>query len=233
MLDSPDDPEDLWLASDGVPSARPLIQGDVLLELPIGNAGEAVPGMILTHPCSMRAGKKLRPRQTVAQIVQQPIALDQWAGSHFDFMPLPGLELPGFGALAVDLRLITAVPTPTILAADRHAALSEIGIHLLQQRLTHHLTRVVVDLWTFAEHSAPILLEVELQEDWVSEAMRDVQEGADLAKAQQAAEDAFQDLLDADERRLRGMLSEPPTRAQAAREIRTAIRDRREGAGGS
>jgi len=232
MLDAPDEPEDLWLATDGVPSARPLMQGDVLLGLPIGNDGEAAPGMILTHPCSMRAGKKLRPRQTVAQIVHQPISLEQWAGSHYDFMPLPGLEVPELDAPALDLRLIAAVPTPILVAADRHAALSEIGIHLLQQRLTHHLTRVVVDLKTFAEHSAPTLLEVELQEDWVSEAMRRVKGDADLAEAQQSAENEFQNLLDADDRRLRGMLSQPPTRAQAAREVRTTIRDRR-GADGS
>lgn len=229
MLDTPDDPEDLWLATDGVPVARPLMQGDVLLELPIGDGGGSAPGMILTHPCSMRAGKKLRPRQTVAQVVKQPIGLDQWAGSHYDYMPLPGVLLPDLGdGLAVDLRLISAVETAILVAAERAAALSDIGIHLLQQRLTHHLTRVVVDLATFAEHSAPTLLEVELQEDWVSDALHDLAPDADRTSVQRIAEDAFQDLLDANDRRLRRMLAEAPTRAQAAREIRLEIRRRRD-----
>ncbi len=229
MLDSPDDPEDLWLATDGVAVARPLMQGDVVAGLPIGPDGEDAPGIILTHACSMRAGKKLRPRQTVAQIVHQPIALHQWSEQYFDFMPLPDIELDNVGdGCAADFRLISAVPTGILVAADRQAALGEIGIHHLQQRMAHHLTRVVVDLATLAEQSAPVLLEIELQEDWVSESLAVRPDGTDQVQVQEQAEAEFQDLLEREDRRLRSMLREPHSRAQAAREVRLAMRERKE-----
>jgi hypothetical protein len=226
LLDVPASAEDLWLAVGDVPVARPLMQGDIVLDLPLGVDGSPAPGMVLTHPCSMRAGRKLRQLQTVGQVVAMDIPDERWPDGYFDYMPLPDIGLPDMPSSAVDFRLVAAVPTPLLTSHRRFACLSETGVQLLQQRLAHHLTRVVVDLPILAEHSASVLLEAELQEEWGQAAL--AQAGDESAiEILRGAEDAFHDLLDSGNRRLRVMLADARTRPQATREIRQALRGRR------
>lgn len=92
--------------------------------------------------------------------------------------------------------------------------MADTGIHLLQQRMAHHLCRAIIDLAILAEHSAPVLAEVDLHEEWVD-------------ALGPGSEDAFHELLDADSRRLREGLKEPRTRPQTMRRVRQEIRDRK------
>lgn len=92
--------------------------------------------------------------------------------------------------------------------------MTDTGIQLLQQRMVYHLSRVIIDLVELAEQSAPILAEVDLHEEWVT----------DLGKA---AESEFHQFLDADDRKLRKWLIEVHTRPQAIKAVRQEIRHRR------
>ena len=91
--------------------------------------------------------------------------------------------------------------------------MTDTGIQLLQQRMVYHLSRVIIDLVELAEQSAPILAEVDLHEEWVT----------DLGEA---AEPEFHRFLDADDRKLRKWLIEVHTRPQAIKAVRQEIRRR-------
>ena len=73
--------------------------------------------------------------------------------------------------------------------------------------------RVIIDLAELAEHSAPILAEVDLHEEWVT----------DLGST---AEPEFRRFLDADDRKLRNWLNEARTRPQVVQAVRREIRRR-------
>lgn len=142
------------------------MQGDVFEGTPSNQHGTV---MVVTHPCSMRAGPRLRPRQTVVDIVpsKAPLESTYWRDGYYDFMPLLGLEHRsiGRGFPVADFRLINNENTEDLVAAKRIAALSFEGILLLQQRPAHHLTRAVIDLPTLARVSEAVFIEVELQEE--------------------------------------------------------------------
>ena len=206
LLDSPHDPDDLWQAvGDEVPTHRLLMQGDVIV-------AESGPLLVVTHACSMRRGADLHQTQMVAPVDEHHVP--DWNGS-YDWMPLPGAPVPGLQNPAGALRVLRTVDTDELLEGERVAVMSDQGVQLLQQRLAHHLTRVAVSIVELSEHCAPILAEAELHEDWVDALGPD-------------SEQEFHDFLDADGRKLRTWLAEPPTRAQAMATVRRSIRARRE-----
>ncbi len=211
----PENEEDLYLyRGDEGTVARPHMQGDVFF----GGmwAPEAV--MLITHPCSMRAGANLREQLAVVEIVDyQRLPAGRWADGHFDLSPLPGLPVTSEHP-AASFRHIQTVPSGELALDRRVASLSELGVQLLQQRFVHHLTRVIVDLPTLYEHSSPVLTEAELQEEWVEAAL-------DRGVAQAEAEGAFQAFLGHGEGSLRDALSNANTRGQVRRAVRKRIRD--------
>jgi hypothetical protein len=207
LLESPDDPDDLWQAVGGeVPTHRLLMQGDVVVT-------DVGPILVVTHACSMRRGADLHDTQMVAPI--EGHAVPNWDGS-YDWMPLLGVPVPDVDNPAGLLRVLRSVDTSLLVSGDRIAVMSNLGIQLLQQRLAHHLTRVVIETAELAEHCAPILAEAELHEDWLGAL------GAD-------AEPQFHEFLDADDRKLRSWLADPAKRSQAMTTVRREIRQRRDG----
>lgn len=207
LLASPDDPEDIWQAVGGeVPAHRLLMQGDVFLT-------EIGPLLVVTHACSMRRGADLHATQMAAPVEDHHVP--NWDGN-YDWMPLLGAPVPDVRHPAGLLRVLRSVDTEVLVAGERVAIMSEQGIHLLQQRLAHHLTRVAIPTAELAEHCAPILAEAELHEDWMGAL------GVD-------SEQQFHDFLDADERKLRSWLSDPAKRAQAMGTVRREVRRRRKG----
>ncbi|MGQ0616107.1 MAG: hypothetical protein ACT4PW_03810 [Acidimicrobiia bacterium] len=207
LLESPDDPDDLWQAvGDEVPAHRLLMQGDVILT-------DVGPLLVVTHACSMRRGAELHGTQMVAPI--EGHAVPNWDGS-YDWMPVPGAPVPEVDYPAGLLRVLRSIDTSLLVSGDRIAVMSNLGIQLLQQRLAHHLTRVVIETAELAEHCAPILAEAELHEDWLGAL------GAD-------AEPQFNQFLDSDGRKLRSWLADPAKRSQAMTTVRREIRQRRDG----
>lgn len=206
LLESPNDPEDLWLAvGDEVPAHRMLMQGDVVLT-------EVGPLLVVTHACSMRRGAELHDTQMAAPVESH--AVPRWDGS-YDWMPLPGAPVPAIDKAAGQLRVLRSVDTSLLVASDRIAVMSNLGIQLLQQRLAHHLTRVAIDTAELAEHCAPILAEAELHEDWLGALGSDTEE-------------QFHEFLDSDDRKLRSWLADPAMRSQAMTTVRREIRQRRD-----
>lgn len=199
-LDTPDDPKDLWLV--GISEHRMLMQGDVIVT-------DDGPVCLVVHPCSMRRGSVLHDTQTVAPVRQSDAA---WQG-YYDWMPLPEVRLPGFLPYAACIREVSSLSTKSLQHGNRVAAMDDIGIHLLQQRMVYHLTRMSIDLDDLAELSAPILAEAEIHEEWVNLL------GVD-------AEPDFHLFLDAENRKLREWLQEGRTRPQAIKVIRQEIRRR-------
>ena len=206
-LDAPDDPADLWLdTGPGRASpSRPLMQGDVILT----GVG---PVCVCSHACSMRRGAQFHDTQIVAPTQDHDVP--RWHGS-FDWMPLPGAPLPGITNPAACIRELRSERTAELQAGERVAVMADAGVHLLQQRIAHHLSRVIIGLRELAEHSAPVLAEVELHEEWVET----------LGKA---AERELHQLLEENDRKLRRWLNEPRTRPQAMRAVRQEIRRRRD-----
>lgn len=210
-LSAPDDPEDLWLASgfEDVPQVRMLMQGDIIIV-------DSGPVCVVSHACSMRRGTQLHETQIVAPVSEQANAT--WRGG-YDWMPLPGLLHAQIPDPAASLRELRSESTATLLAGRRIGVMADTGIHLLQQRMAHHLTRVVIAIADLAEHCAPILAEADLHEEWVTELGASVEPG-------------FHALLDRDDRKLRSWLDEPSSRHQAISTIRREIRARKHPAAG-
>ena len=204
-LAAPENPEDLWLATGpvDVPAHRMLMQGDVV-ETCDG------PVCIVSHACSMRRGLDSHPTQIVAPIRDHPCG---WKGD-YDWMPLPRAQVPSMANPAACIRELRSESTDVLTAEPRIAVMADTGIHLLQQRMAHHLSRVIIDVAELAEFSAPVLAEVELHEEWVGELGQD-------------SDHEFHRYLDGDNRKRRNWLSETHSRPQAMQAVRQEIRRRK------
>ena len=189
-LEAPGSPPDLYLASSPaeVEQARPFMTGDVFRRITIpGLTPDTAPdgeelGIVLTHPCSMRAdGVRLAPRLHMARVVvSQEIPLKKWQDGHFKVMPLPELAGEHHTVRFDDMGLVESA---SLLPERRIACLSPYGIHLLQQRFIWYLTRFLVPTHRLAEATAAVFEEAELEEEWVSQA---TERGADPHASVQA-----------------------------------------------
>lgn len=204
-MESPSAPDELYrYRGDDVPSARPILQGDVFggVEIPGLDDGEGL-AMIVTHACSMRGGPLLRARLLVARISERSQAIRlPWTGN-YRYMPLPGL-IPGEEKhWALTFEDMGTVPTATLDRSRRIACLDDRGLLLLQQRQAHHFTRVAVETAVLYEVTGGVLVEVELLEAWREAALDDASDDDwdQRAAEEDKAFDSFvssrrQDLLD-------------------------------------
>lgn len=206
-LAAPINPEDPWLATGpaDVPTHRMLMQGDVIVT-PDG------PVCVVSHARSMRQGLSFHPTQIVAPIRDHDPG--GWKG-HYDWMPLPCALVPDIANPSACIRRLHSELTDVLIDSTRVAAMADTGVHILQQRIAHHLIRVIIDVAELAEYSAPVLAEAELHEEWVGE-------------LGQAEEHEFHRFLDARDRKLRVWLNEAHMRPQAKRSVRQEIRYRKE-----
>ena len=169
-LETPGSPSDLYLASSPaeVEQARPFMTGDVFggITIPGTTPHSEGLGIVLTHPCSMRAeGVRLVPRLHMARVdASQEIPLRKWQGGHFKVMPLPELAGEHHAARFEEMGLVESA---SLLSERRVACLSPYGIHLLQQRFIWYLTRFLVPTHRLAEATAAVFEEAELEEEWV------------------------------------------------------------------
>ncbi|MDQ6782704.1 MAG: hypothetical protein M3063_04535 [Actinomycetota bacterium] len=137
--------------------------------------------------------------------------MSAWTKRFFDRMPLPDLEGDDFRA--AHFNDVGQAVTSDLGAARRVACLSEVGINILQQRLTFHLTRVEVPTNLFNQEFAHTMEEADLLEDWV-----DTLTDAGWSKA--SAEIRFETFLRSRTPTLRDELLD----AQARSHVRTACR---------
>ena len=214
--------EDLYEERGAVSFSRPILQGDIF-------EGVLLPGFddqpkrvqIVTHPCSMRRGPVINERIQVA-----PVEPHQRVGDWNKFgrvMPLPDLlnDSRWHATKFVDL---TAVAAGELTPERRIASLSHQGIHVLQQRLVWHNTRLTLGLVNFRGQSAPILAEAEMQELWIDTIL---DSGARTAEAVEATGVGFQAWLSEDDNRRRAELDSEANHARLRRETRAAAAERR------
>jgi hypothetical protein len=146
---------------------RPLLQGDVFDGIVLPGFGDhSMKVQIVSHPCAMRRGPDLNPRITVAPVepYAQVTGRRAWDGN-LRVMPLP--ELAGGEHFATQFVDVTAAPAELLTRARRIATLSHRGIYVLQQRLIKHYTRVDMSLELLRRESAAVLVEGELQWNWI------------------------------------------------------------------
>ena len=167
-LECPDAAEHLYLAAsqDEVPTARPLMTGDVFTQIMVPGLDGAGLAIVLTHPCSMRVdGVKLASRLLMARVVPtRPIPLPAWRNGHFKVMPLPGLLGTHHSARLDEIGL---VESGSLAESARMACMTPHGVHLLQQRFIWYLTRFLAPTHRLAEVTEAVLEEADLQEEWV------------------------------------------------------------------
>jgi hypothetical protein len=219
-LESPDDPQDLYLArGDDIPAWRPLNTGDVFAGVPLTIGGERTGrAIVLTHPCTIRIdGVHLIDRLLMAP-VEPADPVPMWRG-HYAKMPLPALE-PGDGH-AADFDRIEPVASMALDPAARLAALQPVGVNLLLQQLVHYLTRVVIETSLFNVACGPGFAEVDLIEEWLEVALDSV---PDLEEATVACHDWLRSAPDGSQDSPQRRLTEPQQRAAVRREARAQVR---------
>jgi hypothetical protein len=141
-------------------------------------------------------------------------------------MPLPEL-ISGqhFAAKFVD---VTAAPAQLLAFENRIASLSNRGICVLQQRLVKHYTRVEMKLELLRRESVPVLVEAEIQRDWLEEVLAEADQ---INKSAIEAETRFFDewlgrRANADSPSRRELLGQEINHSDIRREAQRAAEDR-------
>jgi hypothetical protein len=223
-LESPGNAGELYrYRGQDVVRARPIFQGDVFehVEIPGLNDGPGL-AMVITHPCTMRGkGGLLRPRLLMGRVAPTGVIGLPWEGN-FRLLPLPELVAGRTGGhWAVNFEDIGSVRSELLNLDDRIACLDDLGVLLLQQRHTHHLTRFVMETVVLYEQSASVLLEADLLEEWLSAALNGLT-GEDWDSACDQETTAFDDFLSP----MRDHLKDPARRAAVRRCVLQEIQGR-------
>src|SRR5688500_9324483 len=95
-LEAPESSAELYHArGEDVSVARPLLTGDVVLDIEIPGLDDGErPAIVLAHPCGMRRGAVLAPKILVARVAPyQEVPLTQWVTSNYKVMPLPACAI--------------------------------------------------------------------------------------------------------------------------------------------
>jgi len=188
-LGAPEGISDLYLArGEEVSILRPIMTGDIFVGIEIpGVESVSIPeveevdgdkqklAMIVSHPCSMREGCKLRPKLQVIRVVKtaKVIELKGWK-NNFDRLPLPNLHGSELNDYAVDpsdfyMALYDyrgRVNSGDLKLRGRVACLTEEGVSLLHQRMGHYDTRYPARLSDLTAACAPPFAEAELEQEW-------------------------------------------------------------------
>ncbi len=225
-LDRPNTPAELYQArGPEVEAFRPVVTGDIFRDIIVPGVGnEPRVAMVLAHPCSMRAGAHLKSHVQMAVVDRgNPIAVDGWTGN-YGAMPLPDLDQVGDLTSRAMFELAGRVPTDVLHPSRRIACLSQVGILLLLQRLTFHMTRYALPLEALHASIDYVLVEVELLEDWMRERLAIDGSDAELAQRIREHEQEFDRLLSEsrDGVSLRKRLRHPHMRADVRRSLRAA-----------
>ncbi len=220
-LAAPAAAEELYLGRrDDIAPGRPFLTGDVFTGVSIDADDHDGTVMVVAHPCSMRGSRgRLVSRIVVAPIREyEPVAFEKWPAGHFKVMPLPSLLSDDDIPRAVHLLEMSAVRSEELTPDRRILGLTDLGIHVLQQRLVYSLTRVLVGLDKLQEQTAHVLLEAALEEEWVDDLAE-----SDDAEALSLASIAFGEYMSGGHREA---LKDATRRSDTTREVRAEIRRR-------
>lgn len=150
-----------------MPKTRPILQGDVFegVSIPGVDDDEETLAIILTHACTMRTGPSLQSHLMMARIRATTIEPAMLWRRHYRLLPLEDLRGDGANYVAY-FEEAGRVASANLDTDRRMACLDDYGVAVLQQRYVNHLTRHEVELGPLHDANAPVLLEVELLEEW-------------------------------------------------------------------
>jgi hypothetical protein len=229
-IEAPESADRLYLSrGSDVDPYRPVMSGDVFkgrIET-LDDAHELI--MVMSHPCSMRAGAHLRPRLQVAPVLPRGvISTSEWRGS-FKVMLLPDLQ--DEQSFAASLELNSPVRADELHLDARVASLSEYGILVLYQRHIRHLTRLEVGVRNLEPVTRAVFTEVALQDEWNNALARPrVESGeafGEVMGEEEEAFDAFMASTGASGVSLRDELRNPYLHADVRRAVGREIERRR------
>ena len=237
-----------------VSSMRPIMTGDVFSDIEIPGV-EQVDGderklaMVVTHPCSMRKGVKMKVKQQMIRVVRsKPVELPAWRSQYFDRLPLPALLQPldtdepadednGTNDYAALFEFRGRVSTAELLLSRRIACLSEEGVAFLHQRISHVDTRYPARISDLMSACSGVFAEAELAQEWNERLIRvDVDDHVALAAALDHEALEFESIIGAQRSYVQGKktvksamredLADDRKKAHARRELLRLVRER-------
>lgn len=188
ILEAPRAASELYLArGDEVPPYRPVMTGDVFADVDIPGVEDTEGddeklAMVVAHPCTMRDGRKLKPRLSVVRVITyKVITLSEWPRRHIHLLPVPDLagssdedededgsskaaEPTTHHAAIFELR--GRVETSSLDLAKRRACLTEEGVAYLHQRMCHSDTRHPPLVRELMAAFAGVFAEIEEWQEW-------------------------------------------------------------------
>lgn len=229
-LECPERSDEIYLArGQDVDPRRPILTGDVYEGITIPGVpdgdGRAI---LLTHPCSMRAGGgHLQSHVQMARLeAGSAIPLERWGDGNYRFMPLPELLNAGDFQQRAVFELSGRVSRESLAAGKRIACLEEQGILLLMQRLAFHFTRVFITTSELLDQVADIFEEANLLDEWLLARVPLSDDAATLTTGIYQEEALFDALLSEGKEgaTLRSQLGDPMLRSRARRNVRDRMR---------
>jgi len=226
-LERPKTPDELYLERGAdVGPYRPVLTGDVFADVAIPGVGVAHSlAMVISHPCNMRVGDRLRDRIQMLPIVDyQDVPLADWStGAHARVFMLPECQLQE-ASCAARFDETGMVASGELTPSRRRLALSERGVLMLLQRQVFSQCRVDVPIEHFDKAVAHVLAEAELLEEW-NEALVTDAEGDELVAELATQAKQFDDFMGTTEAGviLRDQLKEAHRRSNVRRLVRDEL----------
>ena len=119
---------------------KPIMTGDVFVDVPVIGEEESSTVMVAGHPCTIRRGVELIARVPCVRVSPAEwLAYENWARHDKNRFHLS--EATGLGGQAGVLHDWVPVAREDLLRRRRRVTLQNYGIAVFQQRFTHSLTR--------------------------------------------------------------------------------------------
>lgn len=191
-----------------------VMTGDLFESVAVAGEPQPAPVVVAGHPCTIRgASGRLRPRVACIRVGDhQAVPYRHWPAGHFGVFPIS--RAVGLGQVAADLQEWVTVDSSQLRREKRRLTLTERGVVILQQRVVHALTRVIVDPILLEQASRHVLREAELERDWV--------EGLEGLKSLDDLVADFASFMDRDSRR--EQLKNGAGEAAVRREVRAELK---------
>lgn len=226
ILADPTDMDAILLGTDSVPISRPIMFGDIFQDVSCSRGGDAEGlVMIMSHPCSMRRGAKLKERILTARVspFDQNLSSRRWRTGYYDLFPVRGPGGPS-EQYVVELSELHSADSGCLQLEKRNTSLSDHGVAVLLQRWIYQTSRDPVPHEDLLELIAPVMAEIEMQESWCDAALEAAEDRSDDNGVVVNASDSFQSYIGRPgEGGVRDQIQDASRRASARRQIRVEI----------
>lgn len=148
---------------------KPIMTGDVFVDVPVTGEATPIAVMVAGHPCTIRRGAELKPRIPCVRLLEhQWVPYHAWPRQSHGCFPISEAVGIGQGQCGTLDDWVT-VDAGELARERRRLTLQDRGVLVFQQRLIHSLSRFVTPIDALHEASRHVLVEAELEYDWVFE----------------------------------------------------------------